>query len=530
MDSTRTASGNLAQVEWLQSLVEIFHHVTGAGSGALVMEQIGEILLSLQDYCAVWIHRLDDETGQVRLYYHLGLPAPLLAVQGDMDHAHCVTDYVLRTGQPMALRDLTHCPCLPEDIVRQDLEMKAHLSVPVIVDARTAGVLNVGVGHARRFLIHEIRFLAVVAGAVGLLIQKEQQRRMGDDHGRVLFETGAQTLIGKLVDGILLVERDCHFTIWNPSGQPFLDGFTEIEKGDCFDQLSRLFPLMLRHVDDGHPVYETEITLSQPPGKCLRVSATPLEAANQAAARLLVSVKDLTREKVTARKEQHEARISSVSAFLEGVTHELYNPLTAVSGYLQLLRARLGESSELADLTHKMDHELNRAIGRVRELVDGARPGKTVRQPVHPGTLLRQLAEEFRASFAETAVTVRIDVEDDLPFMDLDRQAFEQAIRALLDFSAQKLREGGSRGILSVSAQRIDDVLHIAVRDNHPGLFEHPPDGPDLGQPDVQHDYEVPLAFCFRVMRDHGGVMYAQTEPGKGLGYVVELPLQGVAT
>ncbi|MBN2430994.1 MAG: GAF domain-containing protein [Acidobacteria bacterium] len=528
MDSTRTASGNLAQGELLQSLVEIFHHVTGATGGVLALDPICEILLTLQDYCSVWLHHRDEESGQVRLQYHLGLPAPLLAMQENTDFSRCVADFVLRTGQPMALRDLAHCRRLPADIIRQDLEMKAHLSVPVNIDGRTTDVLHVGVRHARRFLIHEIRFLAVVAGAMGLLFQKDQMRGVGDDHGRYLFETGAQTIISSLVDGILMVERDFRFTIWDPAGRSFLEGFTEIEKGECYDQLSHLFPVMLRCVDNGHRVYETEITLNQPPGKCLRVTATPLGKPGPAVERLLVSVKDLTREKVTARKEQLEARISSVSAFLEGITHELYNPLTAVSGYLQLLLSKLDAPTEVTELAWKMDLELNRAIGLVRELVDHARQGKLVRQPVHPGQLLRQLAEEIRESFQGTAVAVHIDVEEELPLVDLDRTSFRQALQGLLEFSAQKLRDGGNRGVLHVSAQQIDEVLHIAVRDNHPGLFEHPPDEEEPAGPDVQRDYEVPLAFCFRVMRDHGGVMYAQTEPGKGLGYVVKLPLQPV--
>jgi signal transduction histidine kinase len=534
VDSTRTASGNLIQSELLQALVEIFHHLSGADGGALALERIGEYLLTLQDFCAVWIYRKDDPSGEVRLHYHLGLEPPRAEAEQRADFSGCVVDYVFRTGQPMALRDLAHCRRLPSEILHHESAMKAHLAVPIGVEGQTIGVLNVGTRHARRFLIHEIRFLAVVAGAIGQLIQKEQLRRAGEEDRGYMFEAGAQTLVRKLVDGMLIVERDFRVTIWNPAGHSFLEGFTEIEKGECYEQLSHLFPLMLRQLDTGDRVFETEISLSQPPGKCLRVTATPLDMPGGQVARVLVSVKDLTREKVSARKEQLEARVSSVSAFLEGVTHEIYNPLTAVSGYLQILRHKTGDREDLQELVHKMEGELNRCIRLVREMVELGHRRDTARQQVHPGKLVEQVVEESREYLQGTGVSIRLELDRELPMLELERDDFRQAISSLLEFCAHKLRDGSGEGVLHLSAQRIDEVLHIALSDSHPGIFDHPADEEEqIGvedAPDVQRDYEMPLAFCFRVIRDHGGVMYAQTEPGKGVGYVIELPLLPAAT
>jgi K+-sensing histidine kinase KdpD len=162
-------------------------------------------------------------------------------------------------------------------------------------------------------------------------------------------------------------------------------------------------------------------------------------------------------------------------------------------------------------------------------MVEHGRRRTTDRRQVHPGQLVGQVVEETRELLQGTGITIDLEVEHDLPLLELARDDFRQAIHSLLEFCTQKLRGAGSGGVLHLSAQSIGEVLHISLTDSQPGVFDPPADAEEnfVGEPsgDVERDYEMPLAFCFRVIRDHGGVMYAQTEPGKGVGYIIELPL-----
>jgi len=526
-NETKPTSGTKFIREFIHALVDMFHHASSRERSVVILEKITQRALSLQDYCAIWIFRKDAETGNIFLYSHHQLDPAMVEIQDKLAFTNCVAKFVFETGQPIALRDLDHCLRLPPEILSRNLEMQSHLSVPITINDNTVGVLNVGARNKRKFLIHEIQFLAVVAGIIGLLFKMEDRHRAMDDQTFFFKDTNLHNLIDIIMDGVLVLERDFRFTMINPSRKTFLEGFSEFEKGEFFHKLTDLHQNVIRELDAGKEIFEQEIVLSSPAGRCLRIIAAPLKKTDGIVESVLLAVKDLTREKVTARKEKIQTRISSIGTFVEGLTHELNNPLSAVSGYLQMLKKKSADHEDLLHITEKMETELNRAIVLVKDLVAMVQKKPVEKIPVHLDVLIQGLMDELRPQAEKHSIELTLETAEDLPVLYLERENIRQVFSVIMENAVLKIVQAGLQGSVNVSIQELEDAVQIVFVDSSPGVFlDRPREDFQLPSEEetVDRDMEIKFAVCHSVIRDHGGVMYAEILAGQGVALIVEIP------
>lgn len=96
------------------------------------------------------------------------------------------------------------------------------------------------------------------------------------------------------------------------------------------------------------------------------VSITPLEESGE----VLAIVRDVTRRRALERQLMHaEKKLASVGILATGVAHEIGNPLSAVSGYAQLLTK---DGISEAERIHRI----------IRDLLDYSRPSPYLGQAV----------------------------------------------------------------------------------------------------------------------------------------------------
>ncbi len=523
-----TGHSALLMREMIHSLVDIFHHVLETDNLAINLERIFDLLLGFEDYRAVWIHRRDEKGEGTYVHSHKGLPPEMVEAERSQEHTGCIVDFVLRTGQPISLKSMEHCQRLPGALTQGGLPIQGHISIPIRQNGVTIGALNVGTGTRRNFVLQEIQFLVLVAGVISFLFQQDHHRRLISQVQESAVDLGLQELVEKIVDGILLMDKDFRVTLVNPEGRPFLASLTEFEKGEFFDKLSELQQALMRDlIQGGQNVVELELALSGPAGKVVRLTAAPRRKADGDFDTVVMIIKDITGEKALARRAHLQTRISSIESLLEGITHELNNPLAAVSGYLQMMHRRYSGDNWISDTTEKMERELNRAVVIVRNLVALAQKRPIERVPVQLEQIIGNLVVELQPLFTKQRVDVDLNVDGELPVLYIELDNMRQVFRSLIENSVQKMAEGGGAGLLNIAVHRKPETIQVIFADSQPGVF--PADASRLADPATNpgpvEDAEIRLAFCYAVVKNHGGVIYAETEAGKGVGFVVELPI-----
>lgn len=107
------------------------------------------------------------------------------------------------------------------------------------------------------------------------------------------------------------------------------------------------------------------------------VSLTPLTETGES----LAIIRDVTRRKALERQLMHAEKLASVGILAAGVAHEIGNPLSAVSGYAQLLVKDDITGEERREFATAIASQAERISRIIRDLLDYSRPAPTRARP-----------------------------------------------------------------------------------------------------------------------------------------------------
>jgi two-component system phosphate regulon sensor histidine kinase PhoR len=230
---------------------------------------------------------------------------------------------------------------------------------------------------------------------------------------------------------------------------------------------------------------------------------------------------------------RREANLSRLQLdFVSKVSHELRTPLTSIRMFVETLRYERDQKN-VETCLDVLQQETERLSARIERLLDWGRmeAGRRVYQ-LRPDTVSEIVADSidhFRSATVGQARVVQLEVEDDLPQIDADREALVDALVNLLT-NAHKYSPVDKP--ISVRAFRDRSGMHIAVADQGIGIQRHEHhrvfekfyrsddrlsrsiEGSGLGLSIVQH-----------VAHAHGGKVTLRSTIGQGSVFTLTLPL-----
>lgn len=234
----------------------------------------------------------------------------------------------------------------------------------------------------------------------------------------------------------------------------------------------------------------------------------------------------------TAAAETEIARRSDElrSALLDSVSHDLRTPLASI-------RAAAGS---IADASIDLDPEERRAAARsideeaerlnrlVGSLLDMSRIQGGVLVPdlevIPVGELVEPVA---RMAMAQGGPTVRIEIPDDLPSVNVDALFLTQALTNLLENAARH----APAGPIVVRARHADDRVSLTVEDGGPGvpaeslprLFDRFYRSPEVAS-GARRGFGLGLAVVRGLVEATGGTARAEPSELGGLAVTLDLP------
>jgi signal transduction histidine kinase len=239
------------------------------------------------------------------------------------------------------------------------------------------------------------------------------------------------------------------------------------------------------------------------------------------------SLESANRALQQARDEVVRAgKMASVGHLAAGMAHEIGNPLSAVIGYLNLIREETADPAQ-RDLVERSLQEAGRIDRLVRELLDYASPGSAVVEPFDPLATLREVV----ALLANQGVFEEVRLIDRAParlaLARMDRGRFQQVCVNLLLNARDAMPVGGE---VVFTAERQGDMVMLKIVDSGAGIApEH------LGQifepffttKDPGKGRGLGLAVCQRLISEAGGRIDVQSTPGQGSAFTLYLPVAG---
>ncbi len=237
----------------------------------------------------------------------------------------------------------------------------------------------------------------------------------------------------------------------------------------------------------------------------------------------------------TGRALYREARLSRMKTdFVSLVSHELRTPITSIRMFIETLAlGRVKDPAQTQEVLQLLTRETERLSTLIEKVLDWARleGGRKVyqreRQPV--STLVETAVAAFRAQRLEGDLQLSVDVPEDLPSVEVDRDALAGALLNLLQ-NAYKYSGQDKRIFLSARAHGRwvdlsveDHGMGIAPRDRKriferfyrvDNLLTRKTEGSGLG-----------LAITKRIVEDHGGRITVHSTLGQGSRFTLQLPV-----
>lgn len=273
-------------------------------------------------------------------------------------------------------------------------------------------------------------------------------------------------------------------------------------------------------------------------------STFPIELAvgevSQGGRRLFTGfVRDITERQLTRQRLQelqselsHVSRVSEMGQMASALAHEINQPLTAASNYLQAARllrgrpdgddpVRLGQAIELAAA------QVTRAAQILNRLRIFIRKGEPEQRAEDIGALVEEASAIALVGARERGVTVHLRIAANLPQVHVDKIQIQQVIVNLVR-NAIEAMEHSPRRELSISADRVPGAGQVVMRvmDTGPGLA--PEVAERLFQPFVTtkaHGMGVGLSICRSIIAGHGGELTVQANPEGGTVFSFAVPL-----
>jgi len=244
----------------------------------------------------------------------------------------------------------------------------------------------------------------------------------------------------------------------------------------------------------------------------------------------------LEAEKIeTAKRMARANRLSAVGTLAAGMAHEINNPLTAVSAFLQMLPQKYREDRKDKEYWEQFYRRVCEELDRIHHLISRMlRYSRFTGQDEYhlQETDLNEVLEDMIALLVPEAKkrldVFKKDLAPDLPTGWMDRERMKQVFMNLL-LNAIQATEKGTITVRSSLAARGNDqaVLEVAVSDTGSGIAEeHLQKLFDPFFTTKHHEGSgLGLLTCHQIVEAHRGFIDVDSEPGKGATFTVRLPL-----
>ena len=330
-------------------------------------------------------------------------------------------------------------------------------------------------------------------------IGKLDASQLREQYGLVSDELAHYDMIFQAMsEGILVTDRSGGITKSNPAARKLLGMAPE----DILPSLE--LPL-------GKPS-KREISLTYPDPRTLELKTIPMGEYT------LVFIRDVSAERTRGEEELRAGATRAVRELASGVAHEIGNPLNAISLDLQILRRDYTENESISECIH----QVARLDGILKGFLQALRPSRPNLMAGSVAEPLTSCLASLKNQFEDRAISVTVDIQTALPQIALDRDQLEQVFFNLIKNALEAVKDGGKIA-LEIGAD--DNDVVTTITDSGAGIpaeqLVH------LFEPyrtTKEHGTGLGLMISQRIVRDHGGTISVESEPGRGTTFTVRLP------
>ncbi|GGD83722.1 response regulator [Croceicoccus mobilis] len=360
-----------------------------------------------------------------------------------------------------------------------------------------------------------------------------------------------EALLSLLPLGLSMTDRDGRFLFANKAFRraaglethgeipPFPSDLVVREDKGAFADAIR------RHAAGSSSSGAMPIRLEANPDEPVTLSLAGVRGLGEAA--VLLSLKDTTEETRLKRQVAQATKMQAVGQLAGGVAHDFNNVLTAIIGYCDLMLLRHAPGDSDYDDIQQIKANSNRAASLTRQLLAFSRQQTLRPQVLQMPDVVSEVSNLLKRLIGEK-IQLKVSHDRALGAVRADPQQLEQVIINLaVNARDAMMSKGEDGGVLTISTRKIgprevralkNEVLPsgnytaLVVEDTGTGI---PPEvlgkifEPFYTTKEMGKGTGLGLSTVYGIVKQSGGFIFADSDPGKGARFSVYLPVHVAA-
>ncbi len=328
-----------------------------------------------------------------------------------------------------------------------------------------------------------------------------------------------ENILESLTSGLLTLDLQGKIISLNKTGREILgelDGQNLLGK-----DVSSIIPGL--QVDNFSSSQREQISYTRPDGRTLTLgfSSSDLRGTDQELQGYIIIFQDLTEVKELEERLMTSEKMAVLGQLSAGLAHELRNPLSAISGAVEILREDMTPTNEHERLIGVATQEVERLNLLVEDFLILTMPIQKNKSSVDLGKIVSDTVDSFTKTIRRSNIEIVNGIEEEI-YVRANSYRLKQAVWNLLMNSIESMPGGGK---VTLSSEFQDGKVILKFRDEGRGIddkiksrlfdpfFTTKEVGTGLG-----------LAIVQKVIEGYNGEVNVESSPGKGTTFIITLP------
>jgi PAS domain S-box-containing protein len=375
-------------------------------------------------------------------------------------------------------------------------------------------------------------------GVIGRLHADERREVKALNDELRAHDAFVRDVLASIQDGVVVIDAERRVSTWNRTmetisataagaavGRPLRVVAPWLDRARLATEVDHLYA----GARDRFVLQGEEVTPPSGDARVLDCKGNAIRGPDGAFGGVTLFLEDVTRRVILERSLRQSERLAGLGTLAAGLAHEVNNPISVIASRAELLLED-ADSLGLAPQAREDIQVIRNHARRIGRIIHGLLAFARQRGGDHARVDLNQVVEDTLALFATQArldgITLRTVLQETLPAVVGDRLLLSQILLDLVVNAREALGARGGEIVVETGAEAGE--VRLSVRDSGPGIapdqlprifepfFTTKPNGSGLG-----------LAICYGIVREHGGRIDVESQPGAGTTVVVRLPATG---
>jgi len=231
-------------------------------------------------------------------------------------------------------------------------------------------------------------------------------------------------------------------------------------------------------------------------------------------------IRDRTEQQRLMAQLMHQSKMVDIGFLAAGIAHEIGNPLSSISGILQLIERRQ-TAPELVDSLRSVSTHVDRISRIVRDVGTFARPSSDKRGRVAVSDLMNKVADIFRLHEKSRRIKLSVTMPPNAIFISAVE---DQIVQVILNLLLNAADAGGGQGTIEISASAVNAEVRLAIRDRGSGMSRTTRDHlftPFFTTKEPGRGVGLGLFISESIVQSHGGRIEVRSAEGEGSTFTI---------